>query len=332
MEVLMDKSKNSYARLPVVYRPYNLPTSFPVLTFFGENWKVTMKHPEFLHFHNCFELGFCLNGSGTIHFERYKLPFHAGQFSVINPLEPHISVCNDESSSWEYVLFDPTVLFRDLPFAAPLYQNFYPALRTSQIIRRECAPDLHAILHSLYKELRGKQSLYPYAVHSLLLLVLAELNRLPESSEQIHSSSQSAQPGTDTCLSADPKVQTVQTALLYIFSHYTEDFTIFRLSELCCLSVSQFRRVFTEIIGISPLEYLQHYRIQHACHLLLQDRIPINEIARQVGYQTLSSFNRQFQQYTGCSPSAWKKEYIRQPEPHNIDSLTDLKNESVFRY
>ena len=58
----------------------------------------------------------------------------------------------------------------------------------------------------------------------------------------------------------------------------------------------------------------------------------INEIARQTGYPTLSSFNRQFQQFIGCSPSFWKKKYLYRPETHNINSLTDKENASVFRY
>ncbi len=322
----MNSNKNSFTRLPVVYRPYNLPTNFPVLTFFGENWKVTMKQPEFLHFHNCFELGFCLSGNGTIHFEQYALPFSAGQFSVINPLEPHISVCDQEESSWEYILFDPAILFQGLPSIVPFYQNFYPAHYPSQIIRYESSPDLHGILHQLFDELQKKPPFYSYATYSLLQLTLTELNRLTITFTQSDSADQYA------LLSSDQKIQAVQTALFYIFDHYMENLTVSHLSDLCCLSVSQFRHIFTEIIKISPLEYLQHYRIQHACRLLIQNQIPINEIARQVGYPTLSSFNRQFQQFIGCSPSSWKKKYRCQPETHNINSLTDQENDFIFRY
>lgn len=322
----MNSKKISFTRLPVVYRPYNLPANFPVLTFFGDNWNVTMKQPEFLHFHNCFELGFCRSGSGTICFEQYSLPFCAGQFSVINPLEPHISICDTQDCRWEYVLFDPTILFQGLSSIVPLYQNFYPAHCSSQIIRYETSPDLHSILCQLFEELRQKPPFYSYAVSSLLQLALAELNRLSMPFIQSTPTDKYA------FLSSDQKIQAVQTALLYIFDHYMENLTVSSLSKLCCLSVSQFRRIFTEIIKISPLEYLQHYRIQHACRLLIQDRIRINEIARQVGYQTLSSFNRQFQQFIGCSPSFWKKKYIYQPETHNINSLTDQENAFIFRY
>lgn len=322
----MEQKNSLFARHPIIYRPYNLPTHFPVLTFFSENWTVTLDQPELLHFHNCFEIGFCLSGSGSICFEQYKLPFSAGQFSIINPLEPHISVCPEKNSNWEYVFFDPTVLFQGLSSTVPLYQNFYPSHYPSQIIDQKTSPDLYMILHQLFEELRGKQPFYPYAVYSLLQLTLAELNRLSTSSIAIN------QAKSQNYLSSDRKIQTVQTALLYIFDHYMENLTVASLSKLCCLSVSQFRKIFTEIIGISPLEYLQHYRIQHACRLLLQDRIQINEIARQTGYPTLSSFNRQFQQFIGCSPSFWKKKYLYQPEPHNINSLTDQENTSIFRY
>lgn len=309
-------SKNTFSQIPILYRPYDFPSLFPVLSFFGQNWIVSMHKPEFLHFHNCFELGRCLTGKGTVCFRDYELPFEAGQFSFINPLEPHISVCSGEPSRWEYVFFDPTILFSSTPDAASVYQDFYLSQKPSRIIGPDTSPFLYHLLEDIYLEFRQKQTFYSNMLHSLFLVLLSELNRLPDSIVK----------------EEDARITPVRTALLHIYSHYAEPLTVSGLAGLCCLSESHFRRIFKEIIGISPLEYLQHYRIQHACHLILQDRIPLNETAKQVGYQTLSSFNRQFRQYTGLSPSAWKKEYLHIPISNNIRSLEDSDTQEIFRY
>lgn len=309
--------RHSLKHSPIAYRPYDFPTLFPVLSFFGQNWVVSMRQPEFLHFHNCFEIGRCLNGSGKICFRDYELPYEAGQFTLISPLEPHISVCSDQPSRWEYIFFDPNIFFDHSASTTALYQSFYLSQRPSVLISGEENPFLHQTLITLYDEFHKKEPLYTYTLHSLLLVLLAEVNRLPDLSCR-HS---------DDC-----GITPVRTALLYIYSHYMESVTVARLAEHCCLSESHFRRIFKKLIGISPLEYLQHYRIQRACHLILQDREPMNRIAERVGYQSLSSFNRQFLQYTGLSPSAWKKEYLNSPVRQNITSLEDSDTSGIFRF
>lgn len=309
--------RHSSKQPPIAYRPYDFPVLFPVLSFFGQNWVVSMRHPEFLHFHNCFEIGHCLNGSGKICFRDYELAYEAGQFTLINPLEPHISICGDQPSHWEYIFFDPNTFFDDSSATTALYQSFYLSQRPSVLIDRESNPFLHQTLITLYDEFHKKQPLYTYALHSLLFILLAEVNRLPDAS--CHSS--------DDC-----GITPVRTALLYIYSHYMESLTVAELAGHCCLSESHFRRIFKRLIGISPLEYLHHYRIQHACHLILQNFESMNRIAERVGYQTLSSFNRQFLQYTGLSPSAWKKKYLNSPIRQNVTSLEDTDTSGIFRF
>lgn len=287
--------KKKRTHTPTLYRPYDFPTIFPVLSFFGQNWLVSMHTPQFLHFHNCFEIGHCITGSGEICFRDYSLPFGPGQFSVINPLEPHMSVCDREPSQWEYIFFDPTLLFL-APSDSALCQSFYLSDRHSCLIDEKQSPFLFETLTAIFREFQEKRSFYPAALHSLLFVLLAELNQ-----------SESAASLSETSLAPDSRIAPVRLALLYLYSHYMDPLTVSRLADLCCLSESHFRRIFKEIIGISPLEYLEHYRIQRACHMILQKQQTINEIAKAVGYQTLSSFNRQFLQYTGVSPSAWKK-------------------------
>ena len=86
------------------------------------------------------------------------------------------------------------------------------------------------------------------------------------------------------------------------------------------------------MVGISPLEYLQHYRIQQACHLIHLNRLPVNCIAREVGYSSLSSFNRQFLQYMHLSPSGWKKEHLSERPEHEVRSYEDNSTRHIFQF
>ena len=56
----------------VEYRNYYLPNNFPVLLLTGPKWIISPVASSTLHFHNCLELGYCHEGSGTLEFGNGK--------------------------------------------------------------------------------------------------------------------------------------------------------------------------------------------------------------------------------------------------------------------
>lgn len=123
----------------------------------------------------------------------------------------------------------------------------------------------------------------------------------------------------------------IRTALTYIYEHYSEAISIQELSARCCISESHFRRLFRQVVGISPLEYIQHYRIRQACHLIYLNHEPINMIARRTGYRSLSSFNRQFQQYMHSSPTSYRREHLLDPVQNEVLSYEDSATKHIFQ-
>ena len=53
----------------------------------------------------------------------------------------------------------------------------------------------------------------------------------------------------------------IRSALSYLYALIMSRFPSSGLAEHCCISESHLRRLFKNMVGISPLEYLQHYRI-----------------------------------------------------------------------
>ncbi len=68
----------------------------------------------------------------------------------------------------------------------------------------------------------------------------------------------------------------IRNALTFMYGHYKEAFSVRELASHCCISESHLRRLFKNMVGISPLECLQHYRIQQACHLIHLNQKPVN--------------------------------------------------------
>ena len=76
------------------------------------------------------------------------------------------------------------------------------------------------------------------------------------------------------------------------------------------LSESHFCRVFKESTGLTLTDYVNRRRIEWAKKELLRPEVRVSEIAFQIGYQSLSQFNRSFARFTGSSPTHFRREQM----------------------
>jgi AraC family transcriptional activator of mtrCDE len=60
-------------------------------------------------------------------------------------------------------------------------------------------------------------------------------------------------------------------------------------------------------MGAPPLDFIHSSRIEEACKLLGSTEQSILSISEQVGFRSISSFNRCFSKLMGESPKAWRK-------------------------
>lgn len=106
------------------------------------------------------------------------------------------------------------------------------------------------------------------------------------------------------------KLEKIQPGMDYITEHFTEDFEIERLSAMCGISHTYFKKIFTAACNMPPKAYITHLRIQYACDLLKSGQYKISDIAETVGYKNVYYFSKVFKAQTGTAPSEYIKNII----------------------
>lgn len=100
----------------------------------------------------------------------------------------------------------------------------------------------------------------------------------------------------------------VNHALFYIQNHYSMPMTISELSDYVGINRSYFSDLFRQYTGMSPMKYLQNFRITKAQHMLTISELSVESIAFSCGYQSAEAFHKIFRKATGMSPGAYRLE------------------------
>lgn len=87
----------------------------------------------------------------------------------------------------------------------------------------------------------------------------------------------------------------------YIEAHFMQNPSLEELSRVAALSPYHFHRLFLRNTGVSPHEYLMHFRIKKARELLLEGD-SIARVASDIGFADQSHFTRFFKRVVGVAP------------------------------
>ena len=128
----------------------------------------------------------------------------------------------------------------------------------------------------------------------------------------------------------EDKGNITNTILPYIQAHYKEKISLNDLAESIKSNRYSVSRALSKGFGTSFYDLVNRYRIQEACSLLRKTTVSILEVSQRVGYDTVSTFNRNFSKYVGKTPHEYRKEIMdasrMNSEPEKNGSLTSPKN------
>ena len=101
--------------------------------------------------------------------------------------------------------------------------------------------------------------------------------------------------------------RSIEPALQYVSENYTQEVRMADMAASCAMSESYFRKVFSRIMGMPPLEYVNRYRINRSINLLRFTDETVQSIAGRTGFPSIATYNRNFHRYVGLSPAQWRK-------------------------
>lgn len=254
-----------------------------------------------LHWHDAFEIGYVLEGTGLFLIEGRSFPFRPGQVHVINDTDRHMAYADDRARFFN-VHFHPDLLRDDsfpalanaalMPFTlgsrrlSPLLPAGNP--HTGQIIR---------LLQSIADEHRAAAPYWPLAVKGLVLQIVTLLLRhfvdptLPDAAT----------------LRRQELLARLAPALRLIEQHLSDPPTIAELAAAVSLSPSRFSALFREAVGCAPVAYRNRRRIAHAQRMLVTGEMPIAQVAELCGFATVQQFNRVFRRAMGMPPGVYRR-------------------------
>lgn len=111
------------------------------------------------------------------------------------------------------------------------------------------------------------------------------------------------------CLTEEPDFLTHQVLKVmdYMQSNYFEKIVVDDLIKKSRLSKSTFMRIFRYASNMTPLEYLNKFRIEKAKQLLVETEASITFIALECGFYDSSHFARLFKRYENVLPSEYRQ-------------------------
>ncbi|CAH7106953.1 AraC family transcriptional regulator [Vibrio chagasii] len=86
--------------------------------------------------------------------------------------------------------------------------------------------------------------------------------------------------------------------------------TLDQLSEEAFMTRRTFIRQFTKATTLTPINYIQHVRVQSACELLESSHKPVEQISYLVGYEDVNSFRKVFMRIIGLTPSRFRSRFL----------------------
>jgi len=151
--------------------------------------------------------------------------------------------------------------------------------------------EITALLKLLEKEYNNKLPWNKMAAESIFKMIVIKICR-------------------DYCHLDAPKTDIlfkIERSLNFMKHNFVNPITLRQLAKEADMSIPVYRRIFKEITGLPPINFLLRLRIAEAARLLVEENLKVNEAAIKAGFNNQSYFVRTFKKVFGTTPKNYAK-------------------------
>ncbi len=185
-----------------------------------------------------------------------------------------------ENCVYQCSVFSPTLLY-----STPKIRGYIK----SKIISPTFLKENHYV-DLLFKSLCEKKDGYEFDV-------ISSLNKIAHTSYKNQDS---------TLTFKKYSAERIKPSLVYIEENFSGEISLTELAQQSSMSPNYFCKIFKEITGQTPIEYISTYRIDMACEMLLMGK-SVTETSLDCGFNDLSYFIHIFKRHKGTSPKKYSQ-------------------------
>jgi AraC-like DNA-binding protein len=266
----------------------------------GQSFKLftpSLKNYFFWHFHPEYELVYVEASNGIRHVGQHISSYMGSDLVLIGPNVPHLNFDYGIETEYRQVvvqlkenfLGDAFIETPEFHSIRKLFEKAYLGLSFSGKTKKSVAEKL--------RNMQGRS-------HFDQLLDLLEVFQILATSKEVTKLNEQ---DTSIKLFMDDKIR-MGAIYKYIHSNYDNRPDVNEVARSVHLSTPAFCRYFKKQTKMTFTDFVNQYRITQAKTLLLKD-VSVSEACFEVGFESLSYFNKLFNKLTGENPSAFRRKH-----------------------
>jgi len=223
------------------------------------------------HFHKCYELIYAMHDNVCVTLNGTRETLSKGEFLLIYPYTVHQF---DITKAWVGV------------FSEDYVQSFADKKQGIAYARFFCDADVEEFLK---RRLLNTDTPTHYMLKSCLYMVCSELI------------------GNATVYDSKVNPSLIERLTEYITENLTKDVTLETVAQTLGYEYHYVSKLFHELFHMNFKEYVNLYRFQLACDMLIGSDKSITDVAIECGFQSIRNFNRVFKTFADTTPGEFRK-------------------------
>lgn len=257
-------------------------------------------HRALCHWHEDIEWVYIRSGQMNYYMNGKRVLLNTGEALMVNSRQMHYGYSeNGQDCDFIRILCHPKIFITN----SVLYQSYIaPVLSNPSLeylhLKPEFPEDAEALqlLPEILRIKKEHPAAYEIEAAALLSLLWCRLLR-----------SHPMMPNEAAAKPKEPDLLVQRDMVSYIYSHYSESINLGEIAAAGKVCRNKCCQIFRRYLNQSPIDFLNHYRLEVSCHLLNNTKLSIAEICTACGFNHQSYYSKIFLRTYSCSPRDFRK-------------------------